>query len=356
MTFKFTQPGFASVLCDGQFGSTGKGLAAGYLASLNRSDLAVTNASANAGHTTVIGQRKFVTFHLPTFGVLQDIPIYLDAGAIINPAKLLEEIETLGVNPARIKIHPRAAVITDAMIKAESQNDSQTTKLASTRKGVGTALSEKVMRRSPLAAGTPELAPFIGVYDLNGELDRGRRVTVEVPQGFSLSLNAGLSYPYCTSRDCTVGQGLSDAGIHPRFLGKTMMVARTFPIRVGNIVEDGKTLGTSGPCYHDQEEVTFDSLGQTPEVTTVTKRVRRIFTWSNRQYHEACRMNQPDFVLLTFCDYLHTRTELKNIVSDAIFYGKPITHFSNGPDVSNVIERRDLTIDDLASMLNLRPV
>jgi hypothetical protein len=84
-----------------------------------------------------------------------------------------------------------------------------------------------------------------------------------------------------------------------------------------------------------------------------TKRVRRIFTWSNQQYHEACRSNQPDFVLLTFCDYLRTATQLRSLISDAAFFGKPITHFSNGPDISNVIERRDLSVEELASVLGL---
>jgi adenylosuccinate synthase len=336
----FTSPGTASFVCDGQFGSTGKGLAAAYLAIQHRSDLAVTNASANAGHTTVIGDRKFVTFHLPTFGVIQqDIPIYLDAGAIINPTKLLEELDTLGVKRERVKIHPRAAVITQEMIDAEGRDDSAATKLASTRKGVGTALSEKIMRRSPLAMGVPEIADMIGIYDLNWEMQiRGRRVTVEVPQGFSLGINSGLAYPYCTSRDCTVLQAMTDAGIHPKFMGKTLMVVRTYPIRVGNIVEDGKQLGTSGPCYSDQVETSWEELGVKAEITTVTKRVRRVFTWSNKQYSDACSINRPDFVMLTFCDYFKKRAQLKHLIDDAEFFGSKITHFSHGPDVSDVVE------------------
>ena len=52
--FEYIKNGKASVLVDGQFGSTGKGLLAAYLAlqPQNEVDIATTNASANAGHWT----------------------------------------------------------------------------------------------------------------------------------------------------------------------------------------------------------------------------------------------------------------------------------------------------------------
>lgn len=340
----FVRPGLASVIIDGQFGSTGKGLIAGRLAldDGNQCSIATTNASANAGHTTIVAGRKFITYHLPTFAVMQPgCRAYLNAGAIINPALLAQEMQDVGFDPQNLVIHPRAAVITEAMVASEYSADSAATKLASTRKGVGTALSEKIMRRAVLAGDTPELAPWIGEIDLNRCLEWGDRVVVEIPQGFSLGINSGLAYPHCTSRDVTVSQGLADAGIHPMHLGHTMMSLRTYPIRVGNVVENGHQLGWSGPCYPDQEETTFEALGVEPERTTVTKRIRRIFTFSDQQYAKAHRMNQPDAVFLNFCNYLASSEDLSKLIDRMSHHGSPPTHFGFGPSVEEVTESEE---------------
>jgi adenylosuccinate synthase len=336
MSHGFTQHGKAAVIIDGQFGSTGKGLIAGYLADKNDCQIATTNASANAGHTTIIGKRKIVTFHMPTFAVINDrCRAYLNAGAIINPDLLLQEIEEFNMHD-RLVIHPRAAVILPEHVEAEYAADSAQTKLASTRKGVGTALAAKVLRKTTLAGDIPSLRPWIGKIDVGHELDFGKRVVVEIPQGFSLGINSGLAYPHCTSRDVTVMQGMADALIHPSYLGEVMMSLRTFPIRVGNVVEDGKQIGWSGPCYHDQEEVTFEDLGVAPELTTVTKRVRRIFTWSNDQYCEAYDVNKPGLVFLNFVNYLKSAEELRMLINRMEQVGRGPTHFGTGPDVKDV--------------------
>jgi len=59
---------------------------------------------------------------------------------------------------------------------------------------------------------------------------------MEVSQGFSLGINSEF-YPKVTSRECTVMQGLADARIAPSKLAKTYMAIRTYPIRVGDVVE-----------------------------------------------------------------------------------------------------------------------
>jgi len=353
----FTKSGMASVVIDGQFGSTGKGLIAAYLAKTEmdegrRCDIATTNAGANAGHTTIIGGKKFVTFHLPTTAVVQNCRAYVNAGAIIDPKVLLQEIEEVGFDPSLLTIHPRAAVILDRHKEFENQSGSMATSLASTRKGVGAALADKVLRVSGLAQSIPELKPFIGTIDLNKEMYyRGARVVVEVPQGFSLGINSGLAYPYCTSRDVTVMQSLSDAGIHPSFLFRTVLSLRTFPIRVGNIVEDGHQKGWSGPIYPDQEEISFEDLGVPKELTTVTKRVRRIFTFSVRQYEDACHINRPDFVFLNFCNYLKTENQLRKLDTLMAAVWRAPTHFGCGPAVEDVVT----SIEEVIKRCNLQP-
>ena len=64
----FVTKGKASILFDGQYGSTGKGLAAAWVGESNEIDWCTTNASANAGHTTVFSDDRepIVSFHIPS--------------------------------------------------------------------------------------------------------------------------------------------------------------------------------------------------------------------------------------------------------------------------------------------------
>ena len=178
------------------------------------------------------------------------------------------------------------------------------------------SLSRKVLRSGLIARDHAWLRQFVRRIDLNDRLAKGAAVLAEVPQGFSLSLNSPF-YPHTTSRDCTVGQALSDAGVHPHFYGNTMLVLRTYPIRVGNIkIDNGtgldpdeKEIGYSGGAYPGQRELTWEELGQTPEITTVTKRVRRVFEFSKQQVREAMAATRPTHVFLAFCDYLKTEDQ-----------------------------------------------
>lgn len=318
--YQVTTPGKASVLVDMQYGSTGKGLFAAYLAGLpsNRCDIAVTNAGPNAGHTTCYADgRKFVTFHLPTFGVIQsDSVIFLNAGSIIDPDGLRRELEEFKINTSRLAIHPRAVVVEEKDKDYEKDVNSGAAKLASTQKGVGRALARKVMREAVTAADHPYLKQFVRTeFNLMDAMAKGASVFIEVPQGLGLSLNDGLSYPHCTSRSINVSNTLSDAGVHPHMLYKTVAVQRFFPIRVGNLVdENGVEIGNSGPVYPDQLEMTWEQMHQQPEYTTVTKRKRRVFTWSEMQYSHGVQLLRPDLVFCNFLNYMRDSTPTTNMI------------------------------------------
>jgi adenylosuccinate synthase len=179
-------------------------------------------------------------------------------------------------------------------------------------KGVGAAVIEKIQRnpesniiaRDALVS-TP-LEGYVVPADVYNRVVNGANVCVlEGAQGFSLSINQGF-YPFTTSRDCTTHQLLSDCAI-PRNAAKYTQVygcARTYPIRVANRYADDKMVGTSGPCYDDQEEIEWSRLGMEPELTTVTQLPRRIFTFSEQQIREAIRMNGVDQVFLNFVNYI----------------------------------------------------
>lgn len=332
----FNAPGRASFVIDGQFGSTGKGLICGYLGLQSPPDVSVSCASANAGHTFIGADgTRIIANHLPIAGILcKNSTIYLGAGAILDPQVLNDEIEKYLDNVDRLLIHPRACIIESVDVQRGRDPGSQSTKVAGTQHGVSQALSRKVLREATLAEDHPGLKKYVRKYDLNLAMESGASVMVEVAQGYGLGLNSGYMYPYTTSREVSLGQSLSDCQIHPRYLGNVMMTVRTYPIRVGNIYGEGQQKGWSGPFYPDSEEKSWEALGLTPERTTVTKRVRRVATFSPIQYHEACAAIKPDYVFLNFVNYC-TPQILDQIMNDTGFF-RPVTHYGFGPTSDDV--------------------
>lgn len=325
------RPGKLNILLDGQFGSTGKGLVASYIGQNNHIDVAISSASPNAGHTFYIGGKKYITQHLPVAGIINKrSTIYLCAGAIIDPNVLLTEIKQFNIDPNRIYIHPRAAVIGNQDIAAEQYGS--VSKIASTRKGVGQALIRKINRESHLSQGEPLLKSFVEELDIQYYLKQDCSVLMETSQGLDLSLNSGLAYPYCTSREITVSAALSDAQIHPKFLGNVTVCIRTYPIRVGHLIENSKILGQSGPFYEDSTELSWSTIGVPAEYTTNTNRVRRVASFSTKQYTHMLKMLEPDYVVLNFANYTkyrHLNRLIKNL--------SEVTHISFGPTAEDII-------------------
>lgn len=314
------QEGGAYVLVDGQFGSTGKGLLADVLSYVAKGhvDYIVTNAGPNSGHTARFADgSNIMTQQLPVMSVMakrqeadwpsQPITI-LNGGAIIDMDILADEMSMYGVD--NVWVSTSAAVIS-AETSAQFNSGSMDS-IASTGKGIGQAMASKILRKPTVvswidAEGKPQVSRNLSSNSLlnsvllaNGvqEFTSDDVIFVETAQGFSLGINSGF-YPYTTSRECTVAQALADAGISPKRLRKTIMAVRTYPIRVGNT-----SMGNSGPCYYDQEEIKWEDIGVDPELTTVTKRIRRLFTWSETQFRQAVIVNHPDVVFLNFCNYL----------------------------------------------------
>lgn len=307
----------ATVIVGGQFGSEAKGLAAAIvhqLAGTRHRKWCTTNAGAQAGHTTVMKDgSKFVCYHLPTLGVLDMWSrIYINAGSIIDPVLLEKEIRSVSAVTGedterlrdRIFVDPFATVISEEHRNVEAGSMG---KIGSTMKGVGAALTNKIQRNIDAVAGnSTQMTTAVMRVHLSQALAEGDAVTIEIPQGTGLSINSSGMFPFTTSRECWVGQGLTDAGLHPAHLGPVVMVSRTLPIRVGNVWKNDELVGTSGPFFDGSHELEWerDLPSQTPERTTVTNRVRRIATWSRRQYLNALALNRPSVSLLTFCNYL----------------------------------------------------
>lgn len=320
-----------------QFGSLseGKGLIVGHLA--KDYDVHVRVGAANAGHTiytdkygasleadpgaTAIGREKHVMQQIPCAAYANpSATLVIGPGAVISMDVFIDEFVRLsewcqanGVRRPAIHVDHRAHVI-----QQEQIDDEQTTGLAErigststiAREGIGTAAADRLLRAERCVTVAQDailnrdrweqLAGGVQIDDTSELLAEHRGpVLLEGTQGTGLSNVTGY-FPYVTSR-CTTSAGLAaDCGAAPNRIGKVILVARTYPIRVA---------GNSGPFHPSSQEISWQSINIDPENerTTVTKKVRRVATFSVPQIAESARINGATEIALTFADYLSPR-------------------------------------------------
>lgn len=355
------QPSRVNLVMDGQWGSAGKGKLAGYLALRDAPEASVCNFMTNAGHyfrSRKIGD--FMVQQLPMAAVNRTTELYISAGAAITLSTLFREIEMFerASIPIRRRLHidRHAAIITPEMVEMEKKT---LVRISSTVKGCGATLGSKVMRAENvlLAKDVDELAPYITVVadQVRHHVERGDRVLGELAQGFDLSLNHGTTYPFVTSRDITPMAFMSDIGLPSRYLGNVYGVLRTYPIRVGNVYDEtGTEVGHSGPMYGDQQELSWELLSDRSgkkllERTTVTGKVRRVFTFSLEQLNRFIQYCAPTHLMLNFCNYfpgidesstaetLYTNPEFTRL-RNAIRNFMPVDLYGTGADNDAIID------------------
>lgn len=343
------------VLVGGQYGSEGKGNIVGQIAP--EYDLFVRMGGPNAGHSVYAEPAPEAYYHLPS-GTERapDAKLLLGPGAVIHPAKLLAEIIEHKITKDRLTIDGRAMIIEDSDKTVETE---LLASMGSTAQGVGSASARKIMGRGGrsdppvrLARDVPELRPYIGDAQdvLEDAYGNGRRVLLEGTQGTSLSIHHG-PYPHVTSRDTTVAGCLADAGIAPRRVRKIIAVFRTYPIRVAG--ESGD-LGAGEITYEEfaaRSGIPVDEL-RGREITTTTRRQRRLGEFDCAQLRRSCLLNGPTDIALTFADYLDIRNRdayrFEQLTQDTLRFveeiervaGQPVSMISTKFHWRNVIDRR----------------
>lgn len=304
-----------TLIIDLQFGSTGKGLIAGYLAERDGPDTVINANMPNAGHT-YINDAGRVWMHkvLPNGIVSPGLErVMIGPQSVFDPKQFAKEVQDSAdlLKHKSIYIH-RDAVLLDQSHRATEQ--STLSGISSTMQGSAAAIISKMNRRRNEDHRAGSSASFLRYveylqdeYNIDAQvvdnstwtmiLRRSEKILAEGAQGFSLGLNAGF-WPYCTSRDCTPTRFMADMGIPWNMLDTVVGTARVHPIRVGSTPD-----GYSGDVYEDQEELSWGALGVSPELTTVTKRERRVFTFSHVQMLEAIAACAPTEIFLNFCNY-----------------------------------------------------
>lgn len=298
----------------GQYGSEGKGVIAHQFA--QQMDVAVRTGGPNAGHSIIHEGRVWKMRSIPVNWTNPRTQLVLGPGAVIDQAVLLTEIDELeqfGYSiRSRLWIDPKATMImsgdTDAETGPFTGESSLVERIGSTGKGIGAARIRRLDRdqvRWRTAYDTlPEQTAYIvptGLIIQPYVDDPDKWVMLEGTQGFGLSVTHG-PWPYVTSNDCTTAQLWNDAGIFPTSLSHTILVFRSYPIRVA---------GNSGPL---KDEISWDTMSKklgkvVEERTTVTNKVRRIGFFDWELAIEAVRVNRPQSLALTFADYIDPKVE-----------------------------------------------
>lgn len=305
----------------GQWGSEGKGSFVEHLVNTGcRIVTAIGEGSPNSGHTCSKGSLR----QLPTASWWAE-QVFIGPDACIDIAVLADDIGKIVMcNPdVKIFIHAHAGYLDQYHVEME-QNSSLKERIGSTVTGSGACrYSKQSVRDDTAIVGHPDkakkvlsiyrnlriLTPVEWFNALNERMslieDRRHYVTnadatiLEVNQGTMLD-NSWGNYPYVTSRSTLPDVAIARNGLSVMSFYK-VMVCRTYPIRTG---------GNSGPA--GDHELSWEQIGVKPEISTVTKRVRRVFQLDPEIMHYAIHLTRPRLIAWTHLDYLMPHGSLQD--------------------------------------------
>lgn len=333
-----------TVLVGAQWGDEGKGKVIDFLT--EEADTVVRfQGGSNAGHTVVVGDRKYV-LHLVPSGILHEgRHCVIGNGVVMDPFDLmkeLEQVESWGFTlKGRFHISERAHMVMQwhrALDRAEEAARAEGAKIGTTGRGIGPAYAAKVGRfgmrvgdllkpdfanlvrmqvaeanRALAAMGALEidaeemvrlyapvahsLVPYVTdtVQFLHEKLENGAPILFEGAQATMLDIDFG-TYPFVTSSNPTSGGACVGSGIPPRAIDRVIGVMKLYTTRVGEgpfptelLDADGETLRNRGG-----------------EFGATTGRPRRCGWFDAVIGRYAQRVNGIDYWALTKLDVLDT--------------------------------------------------
>lgn len=344
-----------SVVVGGQFGSEGKGKVAHRIACQEHASIVVRVGGTNSGHTAVDDEGKtWALRQLPVSVLAPGTKAVLPAGSVIDPEIFVREVQLLGLTPERVIVSRYATVISDEDKKAE-RVEGLVDRIGSTGSGTGAALIRRMGRRPnpPILANEhPTLQEYLGDPGsvMRDALKRNRWVVIEGSQGFGLSLLHGGYYPKATSRDTTAGTFVGEAGLSPRDVRDITLVLRAHPIRVA---------GNSGPLEGETSWAEIAKVAGLPdgycELTTATRKVRRVGIFDHRLVQRAIEVNNPTRIVLNHFDYVDGGVREGTFVDRAMKFlenvessiGRTIDWVGTGP--ATFIQRGEITAASMAN-------
>jgi adenylosuccinate synthase len=329
----------AIVIVGLQWGDEGKGKIVDFIS--ENADLAVRyQGGANAGHTVVLNGKTYRFHHLPV-AALRGKHVCLASGMVIDPIKLLEELESLnreGIRPT-LTIDGKAHIVLDVHKMLDEAEESSGKGVETTKRGIGPAYTYKSARvgiRFSDLIGIESIKPRLkkaldmskallsNVYNMNVELDvervaqflrevalklgkhvgdvallvnetldRGGVVILEGAQGTLLDIDHG-TYPFVTSSNTTAGAACNSVGIGPKRVDEVIGVTKAYTTRVGK-----------GPFPTEMEEPIASMVREKgKEYGTTTGRPRRVGWFDAVAVRYSIMLNGVTSVAVTKVDCL----------------------------------------------------
>lgn len=220
------------IIVDLQYGDCAKGKVAHHLCkTAGYTHVLRYNGGGNAGHTIFHEGKKFVTHQVPV-GVFFGIKSIVGPGCVLNVKKFLEELAQIKAGGINVDDKIFIAKNTHIVTEEHLHEDSNESKIGTTRTGIGPAYRDKHARTGIRAESVPELQPYL--IDIYQEFHHNLsevHVLCEGAQGFGLDIDWG-DYPYVTSSHATVAGALMN-GLPHTSVQNVWGVAKIYETYVG---------------------------------------------------------------------------------------------------------------------------
>ena len=264
------------IVLGAQWGDEGKGKIVDLLAS--RADLVVRfQGGANAGHTVIVGDRKFVLHLIPGGIVSGKAMNVIGNGCVVDPITFKQEIsylekEGIKVTPQQLMVSMQAHIVTPVHKYLDRVLNK---KIGTTGRGIGPAYTDKIqrsgVRMESILNGTfiehfkqqaqlyrqyakqlydepfidieqaveqlkeagSYIRPFIGdtVELIHQYLSKQANILYEGAQGTMLDVDHG-TYPFVTSSSTTIGGAFTGGGVFLNF-DRRIGLVKAYTTRVG---------------------------------------------------------------------------------------------------------------------------
>jgi adenylosuccinate synthase len=350
-----------------QWGDEGKGKDIDILS--EQHDVIVRyQGGGNAGHTVVIGDKKYA-LHLIPSGILRRGKLnIIGNNVVIDPVKFLEEVDNLKTQG--IEVTPENLLVSDKChltLRYHNELDKAKGKaIGTTGRGIGPTYSDKALRigiricdlfnlkgleekvtenarlsnhilgyyNAPLLIidevldgilkSREGIMPFVK-RDVGGViLENNGSLLFEGAQGTLLDIDHG-TYPFVTSSNTTIGGAYTGTGVYVDF-DKRIGILKAYTTRVGN-----------GPFPTEQDNETgkrFRKIGN--EFGTTTGRPRRCGWLDLFAAKYAARINGINEISLTKLDVLSEEKEIKICTAYRNEHGITVDYFPS-TDLDNYL-------------------
>ncbi|MCF8261415.1 MAG: adenylosuccinate synthase [Melioribacteraceae bacterium] len=354
-----------TVLVGSQWGDEGKGKIVDLLS--DRYEVVVRyQGGANAGHTIVVGDKKYI-FHLIPSGILHEgVTCVIGNGVVIDPKALLDEIKMIEDQnidiTGRLLISQNAHLIMPYHKLLDSLSEKGENKIGTTGRGIGPCYVDKYARKGirivdlldhegleekirtnlkekndilkkiheHAELNVDEIIQEYLAFDeaidkyitdvptyLHEAINGNKSILMEGAQGALLDVDFG-TYPYVTSSSPTSGGACTGTGIPPTKIDKVLGIVKAYTTRVG--------LGPFPTELEDEDGQKLRKVGA--EFGATTGRPRRCGWFDAALVRYSAMVNGIQEAAITKLDVLSEFDTIKVCV-DYEINGKKLKSFPN---------------------------